>query len=345
MGLGRARGAALAGLALLTALATGLGGCNPIETYRSWTGISQNDPNPKTAPFTHNMAMAYKEPYPNLASVPPLPTTETSTAEREKLTRSLVADRGALTAGGQPPSVAAEPAMPAATAFRAPPPLPADLAAAAAAPPAAGPASHIVTAKAEPASRRQPGAPPHVPPPQDSTLHSPEIPGPLPQPEAAQPAPPAPGLRASPPPAAPPLSGAAVASATPAPPPPVPVLAPIAAPKVKDAATAAPAAITVATLDIAPRPGPPDRIERAAIARAAALYRKQRGVLRVVAFAAAPPPGGDPLASYHAALDRAQAVATALAKAGVPSRKIQIEATPAAGSRVRGRVVIRLAPP
>ena len=75
----------------------------------------------------------------------------------------------------------------------------------------------------------------------------------------------------------------------------------------------------------------------------AALYKDNPGTVRVLAYAAAPSGGGDPLDSYHAALDRAQAVAKALAEAGIPASKIQTEAAPAAGARAPGRVEIQFA--
>jgi hypothetical protein len=64
----------------------------------------------------------------------------------------------------------------------------------------------------------------------------------------------------------------------------------------------------------------------------------------VVSYAAAPVGGADPLESYHAALERAQAVAKALAATGIPANKIQTQATPASGTSGAGRVEIQLAP-
>ncbi len=72
----------------------------------------------------------------------------------------------------------------------------------------------------------------------------------------------------------------------------------------------------------------------------AALYKDSPGTVRVLAYAAAPSGGGDPLDSYHAALERAQAVAKALADAGIPASKIQTEAAPAVAARA-GRVEIQ----
>jgi hypothetical protein len=62
-----------------------------------------------------------------------------------------------------------------------------------------------------------------------------------------------------------------------------------------------------------------------------------------VAFAAAPAPGVDPLTSYRAALDRAQAIAKDLTAAGIPAGKIQTEANPANAGPQIGRVEIQFA--
>ena len=82
--------------------------------------------------------------------------------------------------------------------------------------------------------------------------------------------------------------------------------------------------------------------DRAEIDRVAALYRERPATVRVLAFAAAPTGGGDPLASYHAALDRAQQIAKSLADAGIPANKIQTEAAPS--PLAAGKVEIQFAP-
>src|SRR5260370_13151049 len=93
------RGAAAAGLALVIAL----GACTPaIETWREVSGVAKNDPDPVNAPFTRNLAAGETAPYPNLASVPPPPTRATTTAERQKLAQSLIADRAATEAAAGP---------------------------------------------------------------------------------------------------------------------------------------------------------------------------------------------------------------------------------------------------
>src|SRR5207247_1631388 len=95
-----------------------------VETIRSARGVDVNDPDPETAPFSHNLAAADAEPYPNLADVPPPPTRASTAAERQKLAQSLVADRTATAArAGLPAS--APPAAAVGAPLRAPAPGPA----------------------------------------------------------------------------------------------------------------------------------------------------------------------------------------------------------------------------
>jgi outer membrane protein OmpA-like peptidoglycan-associated protein len=58
------------------------------------------------------------------------------------------------------------------------------------------------------------------------------------------------------------------------------------------------------------------------------VYRQNPGKVRIVGYAGAGSGGVEQLNSYRTALDRAQAVASALTKAGIPSDKIQVEAAP-----------------
>jgi hypothetical protein len=134
----------------------------------------------------------------------------------------------------------------------------------------------------------------------------------------------------------------------PVPPPAVPVIADVPPPSSAKPVARRPAAPTlVATLEL---PGMPPRIDndaRAQIQRVAALYTEQPRPVRVVAYtAAAAPgaPGGEPLAGYHAALERAQAVAAALRAAGIPADKVQTEASPAAGASPPERIEIQMMP-
>jgi outer membrane protein OmpA-like peptidoglycan-associated protein len=58
------------------------------------------------------------------------------------------------------------------------------------------------------------------------------------------------------------------------------------------------------------------------------VYQQNPGNVRIVGYAGARSGAVDQLDSYRTALDRAQAVASALTKAGIPSDKIQVEAAP-----------------
>jgi hypothetical protein len=335
----------LAGLALPVALA--VGGCAPVDAWRSLSGVDKNDPDPQTAPFTGNLAAGEAAPYPNLASVPPPPTRATTTAERQKLTQRLIADREAAAAAGAMPTGAtaglAASAKPAAN-----PTAPSRSATDTKAPPRAEGATAVPGRSASDApqtGRRNANEPPD-PSPQDSPMQVPQV-RLVPEPETARPAPPAPALAAAPRPAPAPPLPAAVATMMPEPAPPVPDLAPVAPRQAiaRPQPKRAPSATTVATLDI-PVSGGAAAPDRAQIARVAGLYRATPGTVRVIGYAVGPAggAGGDPLASYHAALDRAQGVARALAEAGIPAGKIQTEATPAAGARPSGQVEIQFAP-
>jgi hypothetical protein len=345
--------AGLAGLALALASV----GCNPIESYRSLNGVAGNDPDPATAPFAQNLAAGEAMAYPNLATVPPPPTRATTTAERQKLTQTLIAERTETQSDAlkglpavPPPaekpagSAAAKSAGETATQFAAASPPPA---ASASAPPAA-PASSK-TAHATPEFGHRPPRQPAEPPPRESSLEMPQVSA-VPEPEKPRPPLPPPRL-----PGPPPIAAASAApppeivvAGTPAPPPPVPVIAdvPPANPG-KPLATRPAAPTLVAALDL---PGTPPRIDgdaRAEIQRVATLYNEQPRAVRVIAYAAAAAPGapgGEPLAGYHAALERAQTVAAALRAAGIPADKVQAEASPAAGANPPDRIEIQLMP-
>src|SRR2546428_13208059 len=86
----------LGGLTLAVALA----GCGAVETWRSVSGVNKNDPDPETAPFTQNLAAGEAIPYPHLATLPPPPTSATSTPQRQKLTQTPIAERTATPAHG-----------------------------------------------------------------------------------------------------------------------------------------------------------------------------------------------------------------------------------------------------
>jgi outer membrane protein OmpA-like peptidoglycan-associated protein len=205
----------------LLAVVLGLGACNPVDTWRDWTGASQNDPDPETTPNTKNLAAGEASDYPNLATVPPPPNRALTTAEREKLTQSLIADRtnakysddklragfSEVTAPAPPPppppvpeatdaaqTKPAEGVTPApATPGPAASPTSAPGEAPAAPAPDAAPASGTTTGKTAEApgqGLRKSGEPPE-PPPMESSLEVPQVRS-TPNPEQVQSAPPPP---------------------------------------------------------------------------------------------------------------------------------------------------------
>lgn len=335
-----------AGLALLLAVIALTGCSGPVETWRSMTGVNKNDPDPETAPFTGNLAKAEAAGYPNLATVPPPPTQATSTAERQKLTENLMAERE----GARAPAPASRPGPIVAPALP-PPPAFAD------GPRPAPPPPRLAEAASPPQSpgrnrpetgRRKQGEPPE-PGPRDSGLQSPELAA-LPDPEPPRTAPAPPRLAAAPTTAAiapmqPPVAVMAAGTPqAPPPPPPVAMTPPPPPPPTPGKLTIRrpPTGATLATLDVS---GAPDDRNRELIERIAGLYKQKSETIRVVGYAGAPAPGTDPLDNYRAALDRAQSVAKLLGDAGMPAGRIQTEATPAGGpDSTGGRVEIQLLP-
>ena len=357
------------------ALLFGLAACSPIETYRDLTGISRNDPNPATTPNTQNLAAGEKSPYPNLATVPPPPSQALTSAELDKLTQSLIADRKNARytteklqagfdegAGPPPPPPPAPPAAAAKTAISMP--------AAGASPPAGGPKpagatpvagtspapGQVAGAKmaAAQAGPLKPGEPPE-PGPMESSLQSPQIPS-LPQPQHSQAAPPPPKLmqmgsasaHLPPPPAAAPMP-AALASAKFEPPPPPPVLPPATASRTASAAApgksgqtppAMPVDMPVAQIDFAGDSTTLTDADRQSLGKIVPLYRRNPGKVRVVGYTGVGASADQQLNGFQAALDRAQAVAAALAKAGIPSDKILVEAAPAGADSGQSRAEV-----
>ena len=389
------------------ALLIGLGGCSPVETYRHWTGVAENDPNPATTPNTKNLAAGEAASYPNLATVPAPPTQALSTAELDKLTQSLIADRahakytseqlqakfdeaaappppppppapaaGASAPAGPaaaPPSAAPSSGAPAkGTPPRGTPPAGAPAAGAAGAPP-----PNAATAAAGTAAKgaRKSGQPPE-PGPMESSLQPPQIAS-LPQPGQFQPPPPPPRELLMP--TKPNQSGANQGGANPTggasgahlpgPPPPAPMPAAIGSAKFQPAppppnvTPAAPIRTATATPTGAGKPAKPtpgiaytqvaniafsgnattlSDADRQTLGKIVPRYREKPGPVRVVGYAGIGSSAAQQLDSYRTALDRAQAVAAALAKAGIPADKIQVEAAPGGADSVQGRAEILL---
>jgi outer membrane protein OmpA-like peptidoglycan-associated protein len=192
---------------------------------------------------------------------------------------------------------------------------------------------------------RKPGERP-APGPLESSLVPPRIPQ-TPQPEQPEPAPPSPRIvalpktigggtaRLPPPPAPVPLPATIGSTAyqPPPPPPPPPVLAPpVPGPTALAAPTGKPppaAATPIADIAFAAGSAGLSDADRAALDKVAVRYRQSPGKLRVVGYVGVGSGASDPLAAFRTALDHAQAVAAALAKHGIPSAKIAVEAAPA----------------
>jgi outer membrane protein OmpA-like peptidoglycan-associated protein len=352
-------------VAMLAAV-LGLVACNPVETWRDWSGASKNDPDPETARNTQNLAAGEAADYPNLASVPPPPNRALTAAEREKLTQSLIADRTnakysdeRLRAGFPAVSAPAPPPPP-------PPvpeavnPAPAKPGESVAAPPAPAPAPALASgeapaALAPPAEQglRKSGEPPE-PGPMESSLEMPKVrstpnpeqvqaapppPYPVPAPTAAN-APPSPPRLQSPPAPAP--LPTALDSAAYQPPPP-PVLAPLASSgrsiqKPPAPATGAP----VAEIRFAADSTNLNDDDRQTIGKIVPLYQQNPGKIRVVGYANAGSGAAEQLNSFRAALDRAQAVAAALTQAGIPSDRIAVEAAPSGSNTPENRAEVLL---
>ena len=369
---------------VVAALLLGFGACNPIEGYRHLTGASKNDPDPATTPNTQNLAAGEKSPYPNLATVPPPPTQALTTAELDKLTQSLIADRknakytseqlqaGFDESAGPPPPPPAPPAPPAATASSGdgePPaastgaPKAATAHSGAGTSPTSGQAASATPAAAEKGPRKA-GEPPE-PGPMESSLQSPQIAS-LPEPQQSQPPPPPPPLLRMPAasagagktaaahlPAAPapaPMP-AAIASAEFQPPPPPPVIPPAAATRTAAATgpgksgkqpPAAPVDMPVAQINFAADSTTLSDADRQSLGKIVPLYRRDPGKVRVIGYTGVGNSAGQQLNGFQAALDRAQAVAAALAKAGIPRDKILVEAAPVGEDSGQSRAEVLL---
>jgi hypothetical protein len=330
-----------------------------VDLMRDATGASKNDPAPD-ARNTKNLEAGSEKPYPNLGTVPPPPVRALSTAEREALQKSLAADRAnakyideQLRAGQTasaprpaPPPPAEETAEAAATPAKPSPAAPTEepqaaLAtppAAAAPPPAAASAPSAAAAPAPP--EPPPAAAPRPPVqvqelPNEAPATPPQVRS-VPQPETPPAAPPPPTIAGpgAPPPAPPPSApkpAQAPVAAAPAPAPKAPT------PQIAALAPGQPAADIAFARDSAALPAP----GRSRLEQIAATQRERGGTVRVVTEAA--PAGGTSgaLAAFGLALDRANAVALALAEAGVPQRSIQVETAPPGTAPGRTRVYLQ----
>ena len=220
----------------------------------------------------------------------------------------------------------------------------------AAAPAGAGPAAPAAPAKAGklPSGRRKPGEPPEAGP-MESSLTMPPMAS-MPPPDAAQPAPPPPHLPA---PQTAPAAPGTLASLPPpsagyeAPPPALQM----AAPKPPGAAAVKPAkpvpkeGMRLAAVVFPSQSTALSGYDQQQLAAIVPFYKTHPGLIRVVGYAGEA--GGSALAqlnSFSAALDRAQAVAAVLAKAGIPAAKIKVEAAPAGAALGPPRAEVLLVP-
>src|SRR5215831_1355335 len=335
----------------------GLGACNPVETWRDWTGASQNDPDPDSTPNTKNLAAGEAADYPNLATVPPPPVRGMTAAEREKLTQSLIADRAnarytdeQLRAGfsaapaAPPPRPAASPNEATSTQPEPTGATPTSLA------PASAPASEPSPAQAETAPQPSPIASSASASSIKSAANSSgEKPSATARPARAggkKPAEPGEGLRkqGEPPEPGPMESSLEIpkARATPqpeevqsAPPPPTPELPPPQPPRSAAAGegkesgkSPAPVAKPVFEIKFGGDSTSLSDKDRQTLQAALPIYQQNPGKIRIVGYAGGGSGAVKKLNSYRTALDRAQAVATALKQAGIPSDRIQVEAAP-----------------
>ena len=196
---------------------------------------------------------------------------------------------------------------------------------------------------------RKDGAPPE-PGPMESSLEVPQARA-TPEPEQIQPTPPPPQLPPTPKVAAtpPPMPGGLAAGGA---------LAPLSLPQAKSsagyepppAASELPPVPPTRTAAAGPGKGgakPPAPVgtpvaeikfgtdsttltekDRQTLETVLPVYQQNPGKVRIVGYAGAGSGAVEQLDSYRTALDRAQAVASALTKAGIPSDKIQVEAAP-----------------
>lgn len=323
----------------IAAVALPLAGCshvpdavNPVAWYRDAAGTSHDDAQDVNQRNQQNLEAGSKQPYPNLGTVPNAPSQATSTIDRDKLVQGLVADRAnakynneQLLAGSQLASIA-------------PPPPPVKLnppgtpatASASSSSGAAAPSTATAAPSASATTARGPQQPPA-----ESTLASPTMPT-TPQGQVPAPPPPAPEVART---AAPPAP--TIPSAAPSAPPAAPQLTPPAGVRAggqPSLAMRTPAKaqnpISVSVGDVAFAQGSSDLAEtqRSALAEIAGLYKQTGGDIRIVGHSE-PGHSNDAirqrLAGLDLALDRANAVAQALTKMGVPAHNIRVEAAPA----------------
>jgi outer membrane protein OmpA-like peptidoglycan-associated protein len=197
--------------------------------------------------------------------------------------------------------------------------------------------------------------------PQESNLEMPQARA-TPQPEQIQPAPPPPQLPPTPRVAStlpsglapggvlartsPPEASGSAGFQPPPPPPELPALPPSRSAAAGSAKSGPkpPAAVGTPVAEIkfgADSTSLSDK-DRQTLETVVPLYQQNPGKVRIVGYAGAGSGAVEQLNSFRSALDRAQAVATALTQAGIPSDKIQVEAAPAGANSGESRAEILL---
>jgi outer membrane protein OmpA-like peptidoglycan-associated protein len=344
---------------LAIAAAAALCGCssvpnaaNPIEWYRDATGASKNDDASSAARNSQNLEAGSKQPYPNVGSVPKPPDRATSAADRKKLQDALASDRSnarssdAQLRAGQPvPPIAGSPQQltPMPPAVVATP----GLASSGAPANASARRRSTATADATAAPAKTPRPKPPVrgseEPPEEAPATSPTIAN-LPEGDAAKAPPPAPSLepRQAPPPPAqeaatpepkspPPVPGAADGADDNSPAPPTQTA--MAVPPPVPGATRRPGKVSkqVAEIEFVKDDTRLSAEDNRRLPVVLKLYQANGGTVRVVGYGRrgfGPDAAQQELQSYSKAIDRANAVAQALTKLGVPTSSIVVQAAP-----------------
>ena len=336
-------------LAFLAAMASGLGGCswsdaNPVEWYRHLSGVDKNDVADQGQRNALNLEAGGQEPYPNLGTVPGPPDRAMSTVDLDKLQQGLVADRkNAQYSDEQLRQGRNVPPLPGQA-----PPSAAVLAQNGAAPSGQPAVAGQAPAPGHPAAPGQAAALAHgspikgsAAPPQESPLVSPSI-GNLPQGEMPTAAPPPPsGVQPAQQRAAAPASGTRPAPRQEAAlPPPLtapaltnPPLPPATEPAVMQAPQGHHSSVTLQAAEIGFGANGKTLTaeDQRRLAEVAKLQKQGGGSLRVIAYGRrgyGKDAASEELDSFSEALDRANLVAQALTRLGVPARRITIQAAP-----------------
>jgi outer membrane protein OmpA-like peptidoglycan-associated protein len=323
------------------------------EQLRAGFSAASSVPPPPGAPGSEPAAVGPGSLATDTTAPPPAPMAPTASARLEPATP--------ITASPKPAPPRALPPVPvvAQATEAAAPEKPA-------APPSDAPAGRARLAGKRPESAgqglRKQGEPPE-PGPMESSLEVPQARA-TPQPEQMQPPPPPPQLPPTPQVAAAPVVGGGLAvggalapivprganppaavEAPPAPPelpPPEPTRAAAAGSDKAGPKPAAPVAKPIAEIKFGADATSLSDADRRTLETVVPLYRENPGKVRIVGYAAAGSGAVEQLDRYRTALDRAQAVAAALSKAGIPSDKIQVEAAPSGASSGESRAEVLL---